>query len=78
MLLPIRYTLPANAQVNLTVYNKFGQRVSKLVDGRMSASYHGVRFDASQMAAGVYLYRLQTKDAQGKPVVLNGKMVVAK
>jgi len=74
----IRYWLPAEAQVSLAVYNSLGQRVAHLVNGRMSAGEHAVRFEASDRTAGIYLYTLKTTDAEGKPVVFNGKMVIAK
>ena len=74
----IRYTLPANADVSLIVFDKLGQIVAKLAEGRMSAGYHNVRFEASHLASGTYTYRLQTTDAKGKPIVLTGKMMLAK
>ncbi len=74
----IRYGLLKDAQVNLAVYNSLGQKVAQLEEGRMSAGYHQATFDASKLAAGIYLYRLQALDADGKPFVLNKKMIVAK
>jgi hypothetical protein len=44
----------------------------------MSAGNHQVRFDASKLAAGIYLYRLQTVDANGKTVMINRKMILSK
>jgi hypothetical protein len=29
-----------------------------VVDGQMSVGYHTVRFDASQLASGLYFYRM--------------------
>ncbi|MEP7373099.1 MAG: choice-of-anchor Q domain-containing protein [Chitinophagaceae bacterium] len=74
----IRYALPAEAQVSLGIYNQLGQRVTQLVDGRMSAGYHQARFDATKLSAGIYLYRLLAVNADGKPIVLTKKMIVAK
>ena len=55
----IKYTLPASADVRLGVYDLLGREVSVLVNGRMDAGIHDVRFDGSGLAAGVYYYRLQ-------------------
>lgn len=55
----IRYQLPQAGQVTLVVYNVLGQQVAKLVDGQISAGVHTVAFDATRLASGVYLYRLQ-------------------
>jgi len=58
----IRYALPERSAVRLTVFNTLGQRIATLVQGNQGAGYHEVRFDASGLASGVYLYRLQAGD----------------
>jgi hypothetical protein len=58
----IRYGLPEAAQVRLEVFNLLGQRVATLVDERQEAGYHRVRWDAAEMASGVYFYRIQAGD----------------
>lgn len=55
----IQFALPENASVNLTVFNMLGQKVMTLVNGKMEAGYHSVRFDASALASGMYIYRIQ-------------------
>jgi hypothetical protein len=54
----IRFTLPTSGLVNLTVYNMLGQRVVTLVNQNMTAGSHEVKFDASRLTSGMYLYRL--------------------
>ena len=56
----IQYQLPADTHVELTVYNTLGQQVETLIDGRVEAGTHEVSFDGSNLASGVYIYRLQT------------------
>ncbi|MDQ7065987.1 MAG: LamG-like jellyroll fold domain-containing protein [candidate division KSB1 bacterium] len=55
----LRFRLPAAGHVILAVYNLAGQKVAELVNGRLRAGMHVVRFDASGLASGVYLYRFQ-------------------
>jgi hypothetical protein len=55
----IRFGLATAVNVDLTVYDILGRRVAVLVDGRMAAGYHQVKFDGSNRASGVYFYRIQ-------------------
>jgi hypothetical protein len=55
----ICYGLPSRSHVSLTVFNTLGQKVATLVQGEQEAGYHELVFDASGLASGVYLYRLQ-------------------
>ena len=58
----IRYCLPNRLHVTLTVYNTLGQQVAVLQNGEQQAGFHELQFDASGLASGVYLYRLQAGD----------------
>ncbi|MDA0684234.1 MAG: T9SS type A sorting domain-containing protein [Bacteroidetes bacterium] len=59
----IEFSLPAAGNVNLTVYNVLGQKVATLVNNQtMSTGKHSIQFDASQLASGTYIYRLQAGD----------------
>ena len=55
----ISFTIPKSSQVELSVYNVLGQKVATLVNEIMTAGSHAMTFDASNLASGVYLYRLQ-------------------
>ncbi|MBU1650611.1 agmatine deiminase family protein, partial [bacterium] len=69
----LSYQLSGSCRINLTVYDITGRKVVTLVDGFRDAGNHKVQFDGSNLASGVYLYRLTT-DA----VSLTGKMVLMK
>ncbi len=55
----IRFDLPVDSEVRLEVYNVVGQRIATLVDGPQPAGSHAVSFDATRLASGVYVYRIQ-------------------
>ncbi len=56
----IAYTLPAATQVTLTVFTITGQEVEVLVEGTQNAGTYELIFDATNLASGLYFYRLQT------------------
>ena len=55
----IRYELPQQSDVRITVYDMVGRQVATLVNETVQAGTHTVNFDASNLSSGVYLYRLQ-------------------
>ncbi|NBC27945.1 MAG: T9SS type A sorting domain-containing protein [Bacteroidetes bacterium] len=56
----ISYTLSKSGSTNLTVYDLAGRKVAELVNGVQSSGNHTVSWDATSMASGLYIYRLQT------------------
>lgn len=54
----IRYALPSESKVSISVYNLLGQQVANLVDDVQSTGYHEVVFNAIDLASGVYLYKI--------------------
>lgn len=67
----ISYTLPVGGTVFLKVYALDGREVATLVHENQSVGEHSVQFDASHLASGVYVYRLQLGGfAQTKKLLL--------
>jgi len=56
----ISFTLPESSNVELTVYDLNGRKVSTLVKQRVRAGEHSIVFDASSLTSGVYFYKLVT------------------
>jgi len=54
----ISFSLPESGAVRLEVYNVMGQKVATLLNGHQNAGTHTVSFDATNLASGVYIYRL--------------------
>jgi hypothetical protein len=45
--------------VTLSVFNTLGQVVATLVNESQEAGFHDVKFEGTNLASGVYLYRIQ-------------------
>ncbi len=58
----LSYNLKTDGNVKLTVFNLVGQSMRVLVDGYQTAGYYEVTFDANDLPAGIYLYKLQVGD----------------
>lgn len=62
----IGFALPANADVELSIFNVLGQKVATLVEGQQPAGYHtvtwnGTNSDGSSVASGIYFYRITSE-----------------
>ncbi len=57
----IKYDLSVDSRVTLKVFNILGQEVVTLVSEDQKAGYRSVEWNASNMASGVYFYRLQAE-----------------
>ncbi len=55
----IRFHVPESVDARLDLYNILGQHVARIHHGTVTAGSHEVLFDASLLASGVYIYRLQ-------------------
>jgi hypothetical protein len=58
----VRFQLPVASMVRLAVYDILGREVAVLVNERMDAGVHEIKFDGSNLASSVYLYRIQAGD----------------
>ncbi len=56
----IPYSIPAIGPVRITLWDVLGRRVATLVDGVQSAGTYTLRYDADNLASGVYFVRLET------------------
>jgi hypothetical protein len=55
----INFSLPKASDVQLSVYNILGEKITELVNGKMVAGNHSVNFNATNLASGMYIYRIQ-------------------
>ena len=60
----IQYDLPEDKNVTIAIYDVMGRNIRTLMNGRQTAGYHSVRWDAKNdtgegVAAGMYIYTIQ-------------------
>ena len=55
----VDFGLPVSSEVKIAVYNLKGEKVEELFEGRKSAGYHSVIWDASDSPTGTYFIRME-------------------
>jgi hypothetical protein len=58
----IKFYVPKAGYINLQVFNLLGKSVATLVNQNTPAGEHTVKFNGSNLANGVYFYRLETAE----------------
>ncbi len=63
----IKYSIPTDVkgekqEVRLLVYDILGNEVATLVNESKSFGNYEVKFDASNLSSGLYIYRLESPD----------------
>jgi hypothetical protein len=77
----ISYTLETQgiASVQLKVYDVLGREIKTLVNENQTAGKHEIQFNASDIASGMYFYRLTVEPSDGsKAMVINRSMQIIK
>lgn len=55
----IPFDLPNEGRVTLKVFDLLGRSIITLLDENLAAGHHEIQFDGSQLASGIYFYRLE-------------------
>jgi len=74
----IKFSLAAESNVTLTVFDIMGQEVANLINGNLEAGSHEFNFDASNLNSGVYFYRINTTGVDGINFSSVKKMILSK
>ena len=72
----IRYEVPNQCHVKISIYSLSGQLVTSILDETVSAGLHAVRWNPKGAATGVYIYSLETGET-GEKRLMN-KMLLLK
>jgi hypothetical protein len=57
----IEFDLPKTSEVSLKIFNILGEEVTTLVSDRLSAGSYSYKWEASNLAGGIYLYKLEAE-----------------
>ena len=72
----IKYDLPEDALVNITIYDIMGRSIRSLVNSQQTAGYRSIQWNATNnlgepVSAGMYIYMIQAGEfRQVKKMVL--------
>ena len=58
----IFYRLPKTARITIKIYDLLGREVKTVYSGKKQAGKHKLVFNAENLASGIYIYRLQSKE----------------
>ena len=56
----ISYRLAVNSEVEISIFNNLGQKVTDLVSEKQTAGYYTVEWDATEFSSGIYFYQIKT------------------
>lgn len=73
----INFELPVTGKVNIKLYDIIGREVMTLIDETREADYYTVEFDGSNLASGVYFYRIYA-EGEGQKFTRTLKMMLIK
>jgi hypothetical protein len=54
----IKFSIPIEAKVILSVYNMLGEKVCDLLNQNLSAGTYNYKFNATNLSSGMYIYKL--------------------
>ena len=58
----IRYQVPENSFVTITIYDVLGKEISKLVNQQQAPGYYTASFEGSDLSSGFYIYTMKAGD----------------
>lgn len=74
----VDFQIPFAGKVSLKVYDITGKEVASLVDKNLDGGFYTVEFNGSNLASGVYFYRLIASSAEGNKFSKTMKLILVK
>lgn len=61
----ITFSLPVNSDVQLSLYNMLGQKITEITNANFQAGTHQVNFTAEGLSSGTYIYVIKAAGSNG-------------
>ncbi len=74
----VDFQIPFSSKVTLKVYDISGKEVASLVDKDMDGGFYTAEFNGSNLASGVYFYRLTASAGDGNSFTKTMKLILVK
>ena len=75
----IRYSIPIQSKVNLTIYNSIGENIAEIIDLTQNAGSYEVKWNSSGIASGIYFYSIRAIPVNGNEIFQSvRKMILLK
>jgi hypothetical protein len=72
----IKYSIPVEANVTLSVFNSLGEKVSELINSVQPSGNYQVTWNAKDFASGIYFYTLEVSDMQNHSLFKDSRKIV--
>ena len=72
----IRYGIPEEATVRISVVNMLGEVVDELLNTNQSAGYYEISWNAHNISSGTYLYKIVASGVNGAEYLQTKKMIL--
>ncbi|HAX48050.1 MAG TPA: T9SS type A sorting domain-containing protein [Ignavibacteria bacterium] len=73
----INFEMPVNGKVSIVVFDMLGREVVTMLNENRAADYYTVEFNGSNIASGVYFYRMYA-EGEGQKFTKTMKMIIVK
>lgn len=74
----VDFQIPFDSKVSLKVYDMTGKEVATLIDNQLTGGFYTAEFNGSNLASGVYFYRIIAKSGNGDSFTKTMKLILIK
>ena len=72
----IRFTLPVDASVTISIYNILGEKISQISNGNLGSGVNDILFNADELTSGIYIYKVDVSGIDGTNFSSTRKMTL--